>query len=385
MADKWNGLLDYLEWRGDLSFEQAPFNDVDALLLTQIAYVPFDGLVPGLDRRDRISLAKLSEKYFTADKGEHLTSLGVLIPSGILDILHRIPQTRRFKNVRAGFYLNDVDETEEKQFCAITFFVGEEIMFVAYRGTDDTIVGWKEDFNMGFMQTVPAQLEADRYFGSVMENVQDQGFDGRIYLGGHSKGGNLAVYAAMTAKEETKELLEKVYNFDGPGFGETVVKSSPYQQIRDKIHTFVPQSSIVGMLLSHEEEYTVVKSWESGILQHNALSWQVLGADFIVVSTISETSTLIDRSLKKWIEEMSEEQMETFVTAMFDILGSSQALTLTQLATGKTRSISVMIRTYRDGDEQTKKVLKETLKSLVNISRNTFVEFLTNTVKNNKI
>lgn len=384
MAEKFNGLIDYIEWRGDLSFANAPFNDVDALILCQISYIPFDGIVPGLDRMDRISVAKLKDKYFETC-GEYKSSLGVLIPPDTIDLLEKMAVSRRFKNVRAGFYINDVDLEEEKQFCAITYFIGDEIMFVAFRGTDDTIVGWKEDFNMGFMHTVPAQMEADRYFKGSVKNIDDQGFDGRIILGGHSKGGNLAVYAAMMAPDGIKKRIDKIYNFDGPGFDGVFIAGQEYMEIKDRIHTLLPQSSIIGMLLGHEEEYTVVKSRETGIMQHNALSWQVIGSNFVTVNKVTETSTMIDKSLKKWISDMSAEQIERFVAAMFSVLGASEAVTLTQLATGKTRSFSAMIKSYKDCDEETRKLLKETLKSLVNISRNTFMEFLTNTVKNNKI
>lgn len=389
MAEKWSNMIDYMQWRGDLSFEQAPFNAVDALAFTQFAYIPFDGLVPGLDRMDRISLAKLSKDYFLQQKergeDQHKSPLGVLVPPEIIDLFRMVPETKRFRNVRASFYVNDVEQEEEKQFCAMTFFVNEDVVFVAYRGTDDTIVGWKEDFNMAFMQTIPAQLESDRYLRGVARNLSSQGFDGKIYLGGHSKGGNLAVYAAMCAPEEVKEQIQCIYDFDGPGFSRQMIESDLYQEVCDKIYALVPQSSVVGMLLGHEENYTVVRSSETGLLQHDALSWQILGSEFVTVNRISGSSEIIDRSLKKWLQEMSREEIGDFVTALFAILGSSEAVTLTQLASGKTRSVTAMIRAYQECDEPTKRLLRKTVKSLVNISRNTFFEFLTNSAKNNKI
>lgn len=389
MAEKWNNMLDYMQWRGDLSFSDSPFNVVDALALTQFAYIPFDGLVSGLDRMDRIALWKLAEDYFEKQKqnGEeqHKSPLGVLVPSEIIDLLRMVPETRRFRNVGVSFYMNDVEVAEEKQFCAMTFFVNDQIAFVAFRGTDDTIVGWKEDFNMAFMQTIPSQLESDRYFRSVISNLNALGFDGKIYVGGHSKGGNLAVYAAMCATEEVKKRVPRIYNFDGPGFSRKMIVSDLYREISEKIYSYVPQSSVVGMLLGHEEDYRVVRSNQNGLMQHDAFSWQVLGNDFITVSKVSHTSTMIDQSLKKWLQEMTKEEMEDFVTAMFAILGSAEAMTLSQLADGKTRSIGAMIKAYKECDETTKKMLKRTVKSLVNISRNTLVEFLTNSLKNNKI
>lgn len=391
MVKKWNNMLDYMQWRGDLGFDQSPFNVVDALALTQFAYIPFDGLVPGLDRMDRISIGKLAEDYFERRRNngeeQQKSPLGVLVPAQIIDLFQMAMYTKRFRNVRASFYINDVEQEEEKQFCAITFFVNEDLVFVAYRGTDDTIVGWKEDFNMALMQAIPAQLESDRYLRGVARNLSAQGFEGKICLGGHSKGGNLAVYAAMCAPEEVKEQIESIYNFDGPGFGRKIIEGPLYQEVCDKIHSLVPQSSVVGMLLEHEENYIVVKSSETGIMQHDALSWQVLCTEFVTVNKVSSSSEIIDRTLKKWLSKMPPEEIENFITALFEILASSEAVTITQLASGKTRSISAMIRAYQKCDEPTRKLLRKTVRSLVDISRNTFVEtqFLTNTANNNKI
>lgn len=389
MSEKWNNMIDYMKWRGDLSFEVSPFNAVDALALTQFAYIPFDGIVPGLDRMDRISLWKLAETYFEKKRqlGEEQqkSPLGVLVPAEIIDLFRLVPRTKRFRNIGVSFYINDVEVSEEKQFCAMTFFVNEEVAFVAFRGTDDSIIGWKEDFNMAFMQTIPAQLESDWYMRGVVTNLDTIGFDGKIYVGGHSKGGNLAVYAAMCAPEAVKERIPCIYNFDGPGFSSKMIASDLYREINEKIYSYVPQSSVVGMLLGHEEDYRVVRSNQTGLMQHDALSWQVLGADFVAVNQVSDTSTMIDQSLKKWLENMTSQEMENFVTALFSIMGSSEALTLSQLADGKTKSLLAVIKAYKECDDSTKKMLKKTVNSLVNISRNTFVEFLTNSIKNTKI
>lgn len=382
MAVKFNGLLDYMEWRGDLTFAAAPFNDVDALLLCQISYIPFDNIVPGIGRSARISIEKLSELYFKQE-GEHRSSLGVLISDNTIDLLESMAKSPRFKNVRAGFYLNDVNYDEEKQFCAVTFFIGEEIMFVAFRGTDDTVVGWKEDFNMSFMATVPAQKEALEYLENVVAAADALGFNGSIMTGGHSKGGNLSVYSAMMADDKIKERISKIYNFDGPGFDESATASDNYKSVMNRIHTLIPQTSVVGMLLAHEEEYTVVSSRETGLMQHDAFSWNICGPDFITLNRITAASAFIDKSIKKWIAAMDTEQKEKFVTALFSILGSSGKVTLTELTNDKGRMVKEFIKAYKDCDEETKTMLKQTMKLLIDIGKSTFVEICQIALTNN--
>lgn len=373
--DKFNGLLDYMDWRGDLNFESAPFNDIDALILCQILYMPFDNIVPGIEEDRTVTIAELEKIYFENNE-EHVSSLGVLIPQQTTELLQRAAWSVRFGNVRAGYYKNDVDLKAEKQFSAIGYYIDDKIFFLAFRGTDDTIVGWKEDFNMSFMSKVPAQLEAKEYADTVVKSVVDKGFNKSIMFGGHSKGGNLSVYAGINLTEEYYKYVDRIYNFDGPGFGAEVIESQEYIRSMDKIHTLVPESSVIGMLLGHEEAYTVIKSNEAGLMQHNPFSWQLLGANFITVNQVSTNSDMLDKSLKKWISSVNPEEMEKFVDTLFKILYASRAETLTELTEDTPKKISAMVKCYKDTDEETRKMIHETFKSLVNISGNTFIDEL---------
>lgn len=371
-------MLDYLRWRGDLSFTQSAFNDVDSLILSQIIYIPFEGIVPTVRSTRTVTLKRAAEKFFGM-YDEKKSSLGALLPKGIFELFKVAAGSRRFENIRLMRYVNKIDHDTEIQFCAVTIVIDEiNEIFIDFRGTDDTIVGWKEDFNMGFMTPVPSQTESVVYFNRIVDKCiiegQTEGGCGQlpgIRLAGHSKGGNLAVYAATYVKDRedinVRKLIQRVYNFDGPGFDDGVIDSDEYNSIRDKIRTFVPQSSVVGMLLGHKEDYTVVRSNQVGLLQHDALSWEVMGTGFVCLESVTDTSLILDQTLKAWIAGMDSECAERFVNSLFEILNATDAKTLTELVTGKNKSISIIMKAYAGEDEDTKKMLKGALKSMLDI------------------
>ena len=268
MAKEITTVFDYLDWRGDISFSQMPLCEVDSLIFSLLSYIDFDGIVPSPKEIKRINLLAAAKKFIKKYKDEGKPDIGFIIPKDVVVLLAKAAKTKRFGEVWLSSYENKICDGEEKQFSALTFIFknteGAEALFVAFRGTDDTIVGWKENFNMSFMQPVPSQLEAVEYLSAVAANAF-----GEITLGGHSKGGNLSVYAAVSAPERVKERINEVYNLDGPGFNIDFLASEEYRGMRDRIRTIVPHSSIVGMLLEHEESYEVISSSQTGLLQHN--------------------------------------------------------------------------------------------------------------------
>lgn len=369
-------ILDYLKWRGDLSFLQSPFNDIDSLILSQIIYFPFEGIVPSMRSTRTITLKDAAGKFFSMYDAKK-SSLGVLAANDLFELFRLAGKSVRFGNIRLSRYINKINHETEIQFCAMTVFIDElNELFVDFRGTDDTIVGWKEDFNMGFMTPVPSQTESVKYFNYVMSRYMKEDNCPKIRLGGHSKGGNLAVYAATFAKSpqgiNVQDMIECVYNFDGPGFDDKVIKSEEYLRIREKIKTIVPQSSVVGMLLGHEEGYTVVKSNQVGLLQHDALSWEVVGTEFICLESVTDASLVLDKTLKTWIGSMDAVSAERFVTALFEILSATDAKTLTDLVSGKNKSITAIMKAYAGEDEDTKKMLKSAVRSMINIWKRNF-------------
>ena len=326
-------LFDYLDWRGDLPFWQAPLNEVDNLILSQIAYMDWEGIIPEDTSLPPVTLLTATRKYLRAHKGE-APYLGKIVPPDIVSLTAKAAKSRRFGELGLCAHVNRIDDEAQSQFSAITFLLNDRVGYVAFRGTDDTLVGWKENFNMSFLHPVPAQLQAVEYLEGILVAYPHD-----FFVGGHSKGGNLAVYAAVKCDPHGKDRLLTIFNNDGPGFSQGFIEGADYESLRGKIRTIVPHSSVVGMLLEHEETYEVVKSNAVGLLQHNGFSWEVLGGQFIHLDTVSGESRRFDSSLKEWLKEMSPEEREGFVDSIYETVSAVGAKTLTELTADKVKLV----------------------------------------------
>ncbi len=352
-------VFDYVHWRGDLSFEQVPPNEVDSLIFSLISYIELKDVVPAGHSDAPVSLQSAANAYFASHPDLRKATIGLIIPKDIIKLFKAIKDTRRFRGVGLRAYVNEIDLQREMQFSAVTFLLGKVGTVVAYRGTDDTIVGWKENFNMSFLPCVPAQIRAAEYLNDAAKSSS-----GKLYVTGHSKGGNLAVYAGVHCNEALKSRIVGVWNNDGPGFGGGMLTDPLYLDLKPRIHTIVPKSAVVGMLLEHEEDYTVVSSRQVGVLQHDALSWNVLGGKFVHLRDVGADSKRTDRTMNTWIREMTPGQREQFTEALYRVLSSDNALTLTDLASLKNRWL---IRGMQL-DPTVGKILSRTLTALFNES-----------------
>ena len=352
-------VFDYIDWRGDLRFTDVPLNEVDSLILSLISYVDFDGIVPNDPTGESVPLLEAIRQYLRRHRGE-TPYLGKLLPPEVVSITAKAGRSRRFGNARLSGYVNRVHRGKQIQFSALTFTLNDGTRYVAFRGTDDTLVGWKENFNMSFMQPVPAQLVAVRYLQQAMT-----GSEAQFYVGGHSKGGNLAVYAAVKCEDGLKDRIVRVFNNDGPGFSREFINGVDYRSMRGKIRTIIPHSSVVGMLLEHEETYEVVKSNATGILQHNGFTWEVLGGSFIHLDTVSEESRLIDSALKEWLNDMTVAEREKFVESLFETISAVGAKTLTDLTTDKVK----LVRAWSGLDPKARSVLLKCITLLLRQKR----------------
>ncbi|MBO5884034.1 MAG: DUF2974 domain-containing protein [Clostridia bacterium] len=348
-------VFDYLEWRGDLSFAKSPWNEIDSLILALICYVDFGDIWSDDDRKSHPTLLSAAKRYFKFHSGE-TAKAGLIVPSDVMSVTAKAAKTRRFGMLKIADFVNEINEEDETQFCAMSFLSDDGSIFVVFRGTDDTIVGWKENFNMSFMLPVPAQIKATEYLQREMRSRR-----GDFYVSGHSKGGNLAVYAATMCPENLKKRIRAVYNNDGPGFNREFVESEEYVSIRDKVRTLVPESSVVGMLLEHEEIYEVVKSNSTGLLQHNGFSWQLLGNKFIYLDEISEESKKIDETVKRWLSETEPEKRRAVVDSVYEILTSDNIKTLTELNSDKLK----IIKAWGSLDAESRGYIIKILKALI--------------------
>ena len=312
------GILDYLKEYGQYDFAQEPFNEVDNLVLSEIAYTPMDRWLLQPEKRtglfaEKMTFRRLAQLIET--EGLLPADAGAMIYRDGAETLCEAAKTKRFENVSVYNYVNHISESHDVQFCAMVFALNFRDIYVAFRGTDDTVVGWKEDFMLSYRTPIPAQEEARTFIDAVGRPGL-----GKVYVGGHSKGGNLAVFAGIYAKDAVKKHIVQVYNNDGPGFLAKMMDRPEYRDMLPRIHTYMPQDSVVGKLFEHREPCTVVESNEKGLMQHSALTWQVQGKTFVTQEHTTEDSDFIDQSVKTWLEELDDAQREEFTDALFDIL-----------------------------------------------------------------
>ncbi len=356
-----SGIFDYLKWRGDLTFTQDPPNAVDALIFSGLSYIRFGGEAESNPEKPLV-LKDAAERFFALEDCEYRSRV-----QRDLDLLHAAVQTRRFGNTELCMYRDLLVPEQETQFAAMTFLLDDGSMFLAFRGTDNSLVGWKEDFNMTFQQTIPAQRLALQYTRDVaMEHLRP------MHLGGHSKGGNLAVFAAARSSPMIQQRILKVYNHDGPGFTQYLMGDPGYVAMVPRIGTYIPQSSVIGMLLEHEESYTVIRSKSVGLLQHDLYTWDVLGKSFIPVEEITEGSQFLDATIKTWFAEMTNQERGQLVDVMYALLGSGGAENIYDLL--HPRNIRTYIKTL-SGDENLRRILSTEFTALIEAARKTKAKF----------
>ncbi len=349
---------DYIKWRGDLSFQQDPFNDIDNLILTQIAYVDFEGIVPDMEMGNGLTLSKVCDKFFRIYNEEELKKVKTFIWYAPF-FMRNVAKCARFGNIVLKNYSWINDDKKQTQFVAFTAELGDDTIYIGFMGTDDTIVGWKEDFNMSYQHPIPAQTQAVSYIDEVAAQTKK-----KIRVGGHSKGGNLAVYGAARCKSKFKKRIINVYNNDGPGFDEAFIKDRRYQELRPVIKSIVPEYSVVGMLFEHDEDFVVVKSSQSGIMQHDGMSWQVEGNQFKYAKGLSKSSRVLNEVLKKWISKIDMQERDKFVNVLFSLITASGATTLSEISADRFNSASCAFKIYQSLDRDTKVMMRRLFHSL---------------------
>lgn len=339
MAD----LFSYLQWRGDLSLRQVPLNCVDNLLFSTLVYVDFLGIVPPDDAHP-VPLHVAAEAFLALADREERVRLKT-----DLKLLEAMAAAPRFRDVRLMYYQTRHLLEEETQFAAMTYLLPDGTAFLCFRGTDYSLVGWKEDFNMSFRDSIPAQVEALAYTEEFARKNPVL-----MRLGGHSKGGNLAVYAAAKSAPDIQQRIITVYNNDGPGFTQSLMGDAGYLRMVPKIRTFIPESSVIGILLEHEEPYKVIKSRQVSILQHESYSWECMGGDFVYAEALSEQSQFLDKTVALWIADMTPQQRSDLVDALYNLLRSGGASQVQDLLQPK--NILALFREFNT-NEQTRKLL----------------------------
>lgn len=342
-------IIDYIEWRGDLSFENSPINEIDDIIFARFSYLPFKYIeLKEIDTIENIALEMKDldiENYLWNDDKVFLQKIG---------------NCKRFKDIKVSDYIEIFDEAAEKQFAAITLWIQKNQKYISFRGTDSSLVGWKEDINMEFKKDVPSQKEAVKYLSSMAEKYKDD-----LIIGGHSKGGNLAVYAAVFCKDSVKNRIERVINADGPGFDKSVILTDNYKKILNKIQTYIPQSSIVGRLLEHEEEYQVVKSIQKGIMQHDIYSWEIEPTKLIRIPTVTNNSEIFNGIVSDWLKNTTPEQRENFINMIYEIIMETQAQRTSDFRVETAKKIGIILNGYINVNPEDKKEIEHMVKLIL--------------------
>ena len=373
-------IIDYIRYTNE-TFEEKKWNEVDSLVLCQLSYLKFDGLVPGADleskcrrNKERLTIRKIDQspererlfrdERYAKDNREFWVAL-----------LH----SRRFQNIELDYMVDLVDKDTETQFAAVTFFLPDGAAYVAFRGTDESIIGWKEDFNLAFSKPVPAQEKSVVYLNLVAHHIR-----GSLYVGGHSKGGNLAIYASMYCNPRIQNKITRIYSMDGPGFRPETLQQGHYDVIRDRVTKILPHSSMVGMLFEKKADFEIVESSATGLMQHYPLTWVVQGDRFVKVNKLYEPAHFLDDTINEWIYSLDEEHIRIFVDTLFEVLYASESDNLIDFTADWMKSMQKVFSALSGLDEQTKEAVKRVIKAFFEMSRYHMKEEVTGLLKNTK-
>ena len=353
-------MVDYLAWRGDIPLEVSPWNEIDGLLIATISYLDFHG---GKD-----------PKGWTL---EEMARIGLLREgtsssfAGRKKAFEAMAAGERFRNCRMHHAIALTDAEIGMQFSALCLDLPDGTTCVAFRGTDNTLIGWREDFDMAYTTRVPAQEAAILYLSRAAALSKRP-----LRLAGHSKGGNLAVYAATYARKSVQNRIESIWSYDGPGMNRETSQTEEYLRIKDKIRSFVPQTSIIGMLMDYYEPYTVVRSTAGGISQHEPLTWQIYGPRFETLPSIDRTAIVTRETLHEWLQNSDPEQRAAFVEALFSMAESTKATKMSELTGEKLKTLLTMVGNRKDVDPETRRVFTHLMAQAVTLGFGNVIDWV---------
>ena len=346
-----SNINDYLLWRGDIELDKKyEFNEVDSMILARFSYLRLDKI----EFEEEETIENIAGKMQNIKKEEFLYN-------GDKELITNLGNSLRFKNMLITDYVKTNERKTEKQFSAVTIHISEKEMYISFIGTDSSIYGWKEDFNMAFMDSVPCQIAGKEYLEKIAIKYPNK----RIRIGGHSKGGNVAIYAALTASKEIQNRVIKVYNYDGPGFNKEIINKYKENSILKKVETYLPQDSMIGRIMTHEEECTVALSIEKGIYQHDIYSWQVKGTDLIKAKSLTESSEIFSKALTNWLNTTTNEQRKIFFDGIFEVIYSTEVNKLSDIQKNLSENMQKIYKKYKEIPETERKTITSMIKLFV--------------------
>ena len=345
-------MLDYIKEFGHVSFEERAFSEIDALVLTELEYLPLEKVVPSDENGENFVTVKEIAEYMQEHKQELFDENPMMITQERHEVSQVIADAPRFQSLKFFGVVSEWDKDTTKQFAAVTVEVEPSVRLVVFRGTDETLIGWKEDFLMTYSPLVAAQTDAKEYLAK-----QASLWGGDLMISGHSKGGNLAIYAAATQVEDVQLRIVDIFCFDSPGLYRSVLETKGYQNIVPLAMRYIPQDSLVGLMLESEVPYVIVKSNASGAMQHSAMTWEIEDGQFIKMEKLTKNSQLNDQTFKKWTESVSDEELELFWNVFFELLFSVGIDTVNDLYGQFMHYVQEFLKAAGNMDEEKRELL----------------------------
>lgn len=345
-------MLDYIKEFGHVSFEERAFSEIDALVLTELEYLPLEKVVPSDENGENFVTVKEIAEYMQEHKQELFAENPMMMTEERHEVSQVIADAPRFQSLKFFGVVSVWDKDTTKQFAAVTVEVEPSVRLVVFRGTDDTLIGWKEDFLMTYSPLVAAQTDAKEYLAK-----QASLWGGDLMISGHSKGGNLAIYAAATQTEDVQLRIVDIFCFDSPGLYRSVLETKGYQNIVPLAMRYIPQDSLVGLMLESEVPYVIVKSNATGAMQHSAMTWEIEDGQFIKMEKLTKNSQLNHQTFKKWTESVSDEELELFWNVFFELLFSVGIDTVNDLYGQFMHYVQEFLKAAGNMDEEKRELL----------------------------
>lgn len=368
-----NTIITYLSKYGDKDLSEEPFNEIDSLILCQLSYLHYDAFVGSV--KDEASPVAVRDIFESEDYEELF--LDYWFKKDNHKLFEGFVRSKRFGETTLNFFENIISTESEAQFSAITFILPDKSVYVAFRGTDATLIGWKEDLKLAYSKPLRSQELAAGYLIDVSGT-----FSGPFRVGGHSKGGNLAVYATMNVPYSIRDRVLDVYDHDGPGFRPEILDQGHFEELKDKVHKYIPKSSIVGIILEEQLPYEIVESYSVGALQHNTYTWKCKDSRLVRAKGSNGIRDLSEKTLNEWILSLSKSEVDAFIDTLFDILTAGDAKSIFDIVKNPGETLSFGVSAFKDLSEETKHVLFIIFKRLVGImNENALSQFLAETHK----
>lgn len=359
-------IISYLKWQGDLRFQDQPFCEADNLALALLSYADLDGSVPSIEIDEAVTIENAYVQYCQREHPDDFNTRSAEA------LLREMATSQRFRNARLSRFQCVLDAGISTQFAALQIELEDGTFYLSYRGTDDSIVGWREDFRIGF-EITPAQTMAADYLRNTLQPGK------RYRVGGHSKGGNLAFYAALQCPPGQRGQIETVYCNDSPGLCRELFSVEDLQWVEKKTVRILPGFSIIGTLFLYDAPTVIVESGAEGVLQHDAYTWRIEGGCFCRREEWEKDSELYVNTFDQWISSANMEQRRTFTRDFFDALESGGAKTIPEIVRGGVDGFGIILLSIINSENRTKLVVLKFVKAFFqNLASIDFKEALIN-------